>query len=125
MRRVFFESFVLSSALGANAAPVTGTDSSCLPVVDLGYVCHASTQLITRIIRTLADFMITGIASSSLLQHYDASLYIPKHSIRPASRWRPSIPSPSAPKDQPHCCPNRLRVAILPSGYSRLAGRRI
>ncbi|PTB44808.1 uncharacterized protein TrAFT101_000281 [Trichoderma asperellum] len=40
MRRLFFGSFVLSAALGANAAPVTGTDSSCLPVVDLGYELH-------------------------------------------------------------------------------------
>lgn len=44
MRRLVFGSFVLSAALGANAAPVTGTDSSCLPVVDLGYVCHTSTK---------------------------------------------------------------------------------
>ncbi|GFP52825.1 carboxylesterase patB [Trichoderma asperellum] len=40
MRRLVFGSFVLSAALGANAAPVTGTDSSCLPVVDLGYELH-------------------------------------------------------------------------------------
>lgn len=54
MRRLFFTSFVVSSALGANAAPVTSNDSSCLPVVDLGYVGHAS---ITSTIRTfLSNF---------------------------------------------------------------------
>lgn len=54
MRRLVFGSFILSSALKANAAPVTSTDSSCLPVVDLGYVCHASTKPIT--IRTPSNF---------------------------------------------------------------------
>lgn len=50
MRRLFFTSFVLSSALRADAAPVTSTDSNCLPVVDLGYVCRASIKSV--IIRT-------------------------------------------------------------------------
>lgn len=54
MRRTFLGSFVLSSAITANAAPVTNTDSSCLPVVDLGYVCHFPTKPIA--IRTPSDF---------------------------------------------------------------------
>lgn len=54
MRRLFFTSFVLSSTLTANAAPATSTGSSCLPVVDLGYVCHASIKPI--IVRTPSDF---------------------------------------------------------------------
>ncbi|KAL6900031.1 Alpha/Beta hydrolase protein [Trichoderma evansii] len=55
MRRLVLGSFVVSSALRANAAPVTSTDSSCLPVVDLGYVCHVSTKPIT--IRTPSNFI--------------------------------------------------------------------